>query len=41
VAISLLFVLKNFQQIAQFKKSRDSSVGVALGSGLDDRGSGV
>jgi hypothetical protein len=32
--------LNRFQQFCESVKSRDSSVGIALGYGLDDRGSG-
>jgi hypothetical protein len=31
----------NYEMILHLGKSRDSSVGIALGYGLDDRGSGV
>jgi hypothetical protein len=38
-ALSFFLILKIFGEVLQNMKSRDSSAGIALGYGLDDRGS--
>jgi hypothetical protein len=37
----VLFIIKSFLLLSFFHKSLDGSVGIALGYGLDDRGSRV